>query len=134
MFIGFGIVLILMNGENIRTSIAKGNAVKSAQSTHQDRVKQNKQEARQAVDLSKVALDRAKSCILVIDSEKKVPSYLVEGQAVIDSAVKRPVRPGAVVCSLLGDTGVIDSSGLIADLARVTDTDIAEYKTILKIK
>ena len=134
LFLGFGLVLILMNGENIKASINKGNAVKAAQSSHQDRLKQNKQDAREAIDLSKVALDRAKSCIRVVDSEKKVDAYLTEGQIVIDSLLKRPVRPKATVCSGLGDTGIIDSQGAITDLARVTDTDMPEYKSILKIK
>lgn len=134
LFLGFGLVLILMNGENVRKSIDKGNAVKAAQSSHQDRLKQNKQDAREAIDLSKVALDRAKSCIRVVDSEKKVDAYLTEGQIVIDSLLKRPVRPKATVCSWLGDTGIIDATGAITDLARVTDTDMPEYKSILKIK
>lgn len=134
LFAGFGLVIILMNGENIKASINKGNAVKAAQSSHQDRLKQNKQDAREAIDLSKVALDRAKSCLRVVDSEKKVDAYLTEGQVVIDSLLKRPVRPKATVCSGLGDTGIIDSTGAITDLARVTDTDMPEYKKILKIK
>ena len=134
IFLGFGLVLILMNGENVRKSIDKGNAVKAAQTVHQDRLKQNKQDARQAIDLSKVALDRAKSCLRVVDSDKKVDSYLTEGQIVIDSLLKRPVRPKATVCSGLGDTGIIDATGAITDLARVTDTDMEMYKSILKIK
>lgn len=134
IFAGCCLAVLLMNGENIKSSINKGNAVKAAQSSHQDRLKLNKQDAREAIDLSKVALDRAKSCIRVVDSEKKVDSYLTEGQIVIDSLLKRTVRPKATVCSGLGDTGIIDSTGAITDLARVTDTDMATYKSILKIK
>ena len=134
IFLGFGLILILMNGENVRKSIDKGNSIKASQTSHQDRLKQNKQEAREAIDLSKVALDRAKSCIRVVDTDKKVDSYLTEGQIVTDSLLKRPVRPKAVVCSGLGDTGIIDSTGAITDLARVTDTDMVTYKKILKIK
>ena len=134
VFLGFGLVLLLMNGENIKSGIQKGDQIKAERSAHNDKIKQHKQEFREAIDLSKVALDRAKSCISVVDSEKKVPSYLTEGQKVIDTSVKRPVRPKAVVCSALGDTGIIDSTGGITDLARVTDTDMATYKSILKIK
>jgi hypothetical protein len=127
-------VLILMNGENIRKSIDKGNAQKAAQSAHSDRVKLNKQEAREAQDLSKVALDRAKSCIRIVDAETRLDGYLTEGQKVIDTALKRPVRPKATVCSGLGDTGIVDGEGAIADLARVTEADMPEYKKLLKIK
>ena len=133
-FLGCGLVLILMNGENIKSSINKGNAQKATQSAHSDRIKLNKQDAREAIDLSKVALERVKSCIRVIDSEKKVDSYLAEGQVVIDSLLKRPVRPKATVCSGLGDTGLIDGQGAITDLARVNESDMTEYKKILKIK
>lgn len=134
LFLGFGLVLILMNGENIRTSIDKGNAQKAAQSAHSDRIKLNKTEAREAQDLSKIALERAKTCIRVVDSVKQVDSYLTEGQKVVDTALKRPMRPKATVCSGLGDTAIVDGEGAIADLARVTESDMPEYKRLLKIK
>jgi hypothetical protein len=134
MFLGFGLVLLLMNGENIRASIDKGNAIKAEQSAHSDRIKQNKVAAKEAVDLSKVALERAKSCIRIVDAVKRIDSYLAEGQPVIDTTLNRPVRPKATVCSGLGDTGVTNEKGEITDLARVVDADMAEYKKLLKIK
>lgn len=134
VFLGFGLVLLLMNGENIKSGIQKGDQIKAERSAHNDKIKQNKQDFRESVDLSKVALDRAKSCIRVVDSEKKVDSYLTEGQIVMDALLKRPVRQKAVVCSGLGDTGIIDSTGAITDLARVTESDMEMYKSILKIK
>lgn len=127
-------MLLLMNGENIRASIDKGNAVKAQQSAHSDRIKQNKVEAKEAVDLSKVALERAKSCIRIVDAVKRVDSYLTEGQPVIDTTLNRPVRPKATVCSGLGDTGITNEKGEIADLARVIESDMPEYKKLLKIK
>ena len=134
LFLAFGLVLVLMNGENIRNSVEKGDAQKAQLTAHSDRVKQNKQEAREAIDLSKVALERAKSCIRIVDSVKRVDSYLTEGQMVVDTTLNRPVRPKATVCSGLGDTGITDQKGAIADLARVVGSDMTEYKTILKIK
>ena len=134
LFIGFGFVLLLMNGENIKKGIEKGENIKIEQSRHSDRIKQNKQEAREAIDLSKVALERAKTCIRIVDAQTQKDSYLTEGQAVIDLVLKRPMRPAATVCTALGDTGITDSKGLIADLARVTVSDMAEYKKTLKIK
>ena len=123
-----------MNGENIRASVEKGNAQKAQQTAHSDRVKQNKQEAREAIDLSKVALERAKSCIRIVDSVKRVDAYLTEGQMVVDTTLNRPVRPKATVCSGLGDTGITDQNGAIADLARVVESDMPAYKKLLKIK
>jgi hypothetical protein len=134
IFLGFAAVLLLMNGENIRASIDKGNAQKAQQSAHTDRVKLNKQEAREAIDLSKVALERAKSCIRIVDAVKKVDAYLTEGQLVVDTTLNRPVRPKANVCSALGDTGITDQNGAIADLARVIESDMPAYKKLLKIQ
>ena len=134
LFLGFAAILVLMNGENIRASIDKGNAQKFKQTAHNDRVKLNKQEAREAVDLSKVALERAKSCIRIVDAAKKVDGYLTEGQLVIDTTLNRPVRPKATVCSGLGDTGITDQNSAIADLARVLESDMPAYKKLLKIK
>jgi hypothetical protein len=134
IFLGLAALLILMNGENIKTSIQKDGAVKAAKSAHNDRIKQNKTEAREAVDLSKVALDRAKSCIRIVDAVKRVDSYLTEGQPVVDTTLNRPVRAKAAVCSGLGDTGITNEKGEITDLARVIESDMSEYKKILKIK
>ncbi|MGL5063463.1 MAG: hypothetical protein ACRC62_26065 [Microcoleus sp.] len=127
-------LLVLGNGENIRLSIEKGNQQKVAQTAHSDRVKQNRQEAREAQDLSKVALERAKNCILIVDKATGKDGYLTEGQAVIDTTLSRPVRPKANVCSRLGDTGITDQNGAIADLARVNESDMPAYKKLLKIK
>lgn len=134
LFLGFAVVLILMNGENIRTSLAKGEQQKTKQAAHNDRLKLNETEASQAIDLSKVALSRAKSCIRVLDATTKKDGYLSEGQLVIDTALNRPLRPKATVCSASGDTGITDSQGAIADLARVIESDFPEYKKTLKIK
>ena len=132
--LGFLGILLLMNGENIRASVDKGNATKSRQEQHADRIRLNTKEARQAVDLSKVALERAKSCIRIVDAATKKDSYLTEGQLVQDLVLKRPVRPGATVCSASGDTGITDQKGAIADLARVVQKDMPEYKKSLNIK
>jgi hypothetical protein len=127
-------LVIVANGENIRASINAGETSKAQKSAFNDRVKQNKLEERQAIELSKVALGRAKSCIRIVDAVKRVDSYLTEGQKVIDTALNRPVRAAATVCSGLGDTGITNQNGEITDLARVVDADMAEYKALLKIK
>lgn len=134
IFIGLGLGLLLMNGENIKTSLKKGDEIKATQSAHQDRLKLNKQDARESIDLSKVALDRARSCIKVVNSVDKSAILLTEGEIVNDPSTKRAIRPKANVCSATGDTAVTDSTGAITDLARVSDTDMATYKSILKIK
>ena len=127
-------LLLIANGENIRASVDKGNATKSRQEQHADRIKLNTEEARQAIDLSKVALERAKSCIRIVDAATGKDSYLTEGQTVQDLVLKRPIRPGATVCGSLGDTGITDQKGAIADLARVVQKDMPEYKKSLNIK
>jgi hypothetical protein len=127
-------LVTVANGENIRKSVQAGEAQKSQKAAFTDRIKQNKTEERQAIDLSKVALGRAKSCIRIVDAVKRVDSYLTEGQPVVDTALNRPVRPAATVCSGLGDTGLTNQNGEITDLARVIDADMSEYKATLKIK
>lgn len=134
LFLAFGAILVLMNGENIRTSLAKGELQKFKQTQHSDRLRINENEAKEAIDLSKVALSRAKSCIRVLDATTKKDGYLSEGQMVIDSTLNRPLRPRATVCSETGDTGITDQNGAIADLARVVESDMSQYKSILKIK
>lgn len=134
LFLGFLAVMVLMNGENIKTGIEKDQSIKTQQSLHSDRLKTNKRESREALDLSKVALERAKTCIKIVDASTKKDGYLFEGQQVLDTALKRPLRPAATVCSLLGDTGITDGKGAITDLARVSDSDMTEYKNTLKIK
>ena len=69
-----------------------------------------------------------------MDATKKVDSYLSEGQLVTDTTLNRPVRPKATVCSGLGDTGITDQNGAIADLARIVESDMPAYKKLLKIK
>lgn len=130
----FAGLVIIGNGENIRTSVQAGEAQKAQKAAFTDRLKQNKTEERQATELSKVALARAKSCIRIVDAAKRVDSYLTEGQKVIDTALNRPVRAAATVCSGLGDTGITNQNGEITDLARVVDADMAEYKKLLKLK
>jgi hypothetical protein len=134
LFLGFAAILVLMNGENVRTSLAKGEQQKTKQAAHNDRIKLNENEAKEAIDLSKVALSRAKSCIRVLDAATKKDGYLSEGQMVIDSTLNRPLRPKATVCSASGDTGITDQNGAIADLARVVESDFPEYKKTLRIK
>lgn len=123
----------LSQGENVRQSVAKGNSYRQQQSEFSDRIRINRDEARQAEKLSKVALDRYRNnCILVIDKATGKEAYLAEGQPITDRQLKRPLRTGAIVCNRLGDTAVVDSVGTITDIARIATPDLPTFKKLLE--
>ena len=123
----------LSQGENVRQSVAKGNQIRQQQSEFSDRIRTNREEAKQAQKLSKVAIDRYRNnCILVTDLSTKKETYFSEGQDVIDRQLNRRIRTGATVCNRLGDTAIVDSTGAIADIARVSTDDLPTVQKILE--
>ncbi len=128
-------LIALSQGENVRQSLYKNDQARQEQSVFNDRLRQNRTEARQAQKLSQVALDRYKAnCILVIDQKSKQQTYFREGAVVIDPGMKRPIRANAFICNKLGDTAVVDATGAITDIARVSTSDLAEFKTLLEAR
>jgi hypothetical protein len=133
IIIGSVALVALANGENVRGSLEKGNAIRSQQSQLSDRIRQNRLEAREAEKLSKVALDRYRSnCILVVDDKSGKESYLKEGSTVIDTQLGRSLRSGAFVCNELGDTAVVSQAGTVTDIARVATPDLSEFKKLME--
>lgn len=123
----------LSQGENVRQSVAKGNQIRQQQSEFSDRIRINRDEARQAEKLSKVALNRYRNnCILVIDKATGKEAYLAEGQPITDRQLKRPLRPGVTICNRLGDTAVVASDGTVTDIARITTPDLPTFKKLLE--
>lgn len=123
----------LSNGENVRQSIAKGQKISDQRNEFRDRVRQNKEEARNAQKLSQVALDRFRAnCILVADTTTGKEAFFQEGALVGDvEGTGRTLRPGAIVCNSLGDTAEIDANGAITDIARVAVEDVPAMEALL---
>ena len=133
MIIGLGVLALLSQGENVRHSLEKSNQIRALQNDFNDRIRINRTEAREATQLSKVALDRYKSnCILVVDSETKSESYFYPNSLVTDSKLNRTLRPGALVCNRVGDTAVVSEAGTITDIARVAIPDLPQLKKLLQ--
>lgn len=133
LIVGCIAILALSQGENVRSSINKGDRIRQEQSEFSDRIRANKQEARQAEKLSGVALDRYKNnCILVSDRDAGKESYFWSGESVLDKQLKRPIRTGAAVCNGLGDTAVVSADGTIADIARIALPDMAKFKQLMQ--
>lgn len=132
---GAAVLIGLAQGENVRSSLAKGSKLRQQQTEFSDRIRTNRTEAREAEKLSKVALDRYRAnCILVVDKDSSQDSYFQEGELVVEPRLNRSIRPGASVCNKLGDTAVVDGSGRITDIARVATPDLAQFKKLLEQK
>jgi hypothetical protein len=132
LIVGVVVVIALFNGENVRSSIQKGNDIRQSQAQFNDRIRQNKTEARNAVKLSKIALDRYRAnCILVVDGETGKESYFQHGQSVVDTQLNQPIRSGAPVCNKIGDTAIVSEAGTLTDIARVSVPDQPAFQKLL---
>lgn len=132
LIIGAVAVIALLNGENVRSSLQKGNDIRQEQSQFLDRIRQNRTEARQAEKLSKIALERYRNnCIFVVDEQTGKESYFQPGQSVVDTQLGRPLRSGVPICNKLGDTAIVSEAGTITDIARVSVPDGLTFKKLL---
>jgi len=126
-------LIALSQGENVRSSLSKGNQIKQQQTEFSDRIRESRTEARQAEKLSKVALDRYRNnCILVVDEQTGKESYFQPGTTVLDTQLAQPLRPSAFICNRLGDTAIVSQAGTITDIARITTPDLPEFKKIME--
>jgi hypothetical protein len=126
-------LLALSQGDNVRQSLNKGGTIRQEQAEFSSRIRQNRNKARQAEKLSKVALDRYRNnCILTVDSDTGKESYFEPSTTVVDTELAQPLRPGAFICNKLGDTAVVSDAGTIADIARVATPDLPEFKKLLE--
>lgn len=133
IIIGLGVLALLSQGENVRSSLERNNQIRSEQSDFNDRIRQNRTEEREAEKLSKVALARYKNnCIFVVDGETKLESYFQPNSLVVDTKLNRSLRSGVPVCNKVGDTGVVSVAGTITDIARVSVPDLPQLKKILQ--
>lgn len=115
----------------MKQSIAKNEAIKQDQSAFKDRLRKNRDDAKNAQDLPKVAIERYKAnCILIKGQKTGKEAYFREGAATVDTTVNRRVRDDAIVCNRLGDTAVIQD-GLITDISRVALADKPEMQNLL---
>jgi hypothetical protein len=132
LIVGLGILALLSQGEKVRSALEKNNQAQTEQTEFNDRIRQNRTEAREAEKLSQVALARYKNnCILVVDSETKQESYFQPNALVTDSKLNRTLRPGVYVCNKVGDTAVVSEAGTITDIARVAVPDLPQLKKFL---
>ncbi len=128
-------LIALSQGENLRSSLAKGNQIKQEQTEFSDRIRENRTEARQAEKLSKVALDRYRNnCILVVDDKTGKESYFQPGTSVLDAQLARTLRHGAFICNRLGDTAIVSQAGTVTDIARVSTPDLPEFKKLMEAR
>lgn len=133
IIIGIAALALLSQGENVRSSVNKNNQERTQKTEFSDRIRQNRMEARQAEELSKVALDRYKSnCIFVVDKLTRKDSYFYPNSEVVDLKLNHTLRPGAFICNKAGDTAVVSESGTITDIARVITPDLPKFKQILQ--
>ena len=130
---GSVVLVALSQGENVRTSLAKGDQVRQEQAEFSDRIRQNRTEERQAEKLSRVALGRYRNnCILVVDGATKKEGYFQPGSEVVDRQLGRTLREGAAICNRLGDTAVVSAAGTITDIARVSVPDLPKFKQLMQ--
>lgn len=132
VFIAGILGLIVMNGPKLG-AMAEIEADVSAQRIHSDRVARlQKEDARRLAALSEVALERAKSCINVVDPRTKGPLVFVEGQPVWANQSKGIPIVNRPVCNSAGDTAISNGSGLIeaGSIASVTPADLPRYTAI----
>lgn len=133
IIIGLGVLALLSQGENVRSSLEKSNLIRTEQSEFNDRIRRNRTEEREAEKLSKVALARYKNnCILVVDEQTKQESYFQPGQSVVDTRLGRTLRPGVPICNKTGDTAVVSEAGTVVDIARVAIPDLPQLKKLLQ--
>lgn len=127
-----GLLLVaLANGENIRSFTAKNEATGTRKAAHKERLKLDKERARDAKDMSQVALERYRqNCIMVVDQATRKEVYFAPGLAVLDTGLGRSVRDGAAVCNRLGDTALI-VNGVMEELASVTADDLDQLTAVL---
>ena len=132
IIIGIAVLGLLSQGENVRSAMEKNNQERTQKTEFNDRIRQNRMEARQAEELSKVALDRYKSnCILVVDKATRKDSYFYPNSEVVDLKLNRTLRPGVFICNKSGDTAVVSEAGTVTDIARITTPDLPKFKQIL---
>jgi hypothetical protein len=133
LVIVFPLVLTaLSKGELVRDSVQTGETIRQEQNDFSKRIRHNREEAKKATKLSKVAIDRIKgNCIRTVDAATKQEGYYQPGAMVFDSKLKRKIRDGAFVCNSLGDTAVIEG-GSISDIARVSLADKPQYDLLFK--
>jgi hypothetical protein len=132
IIIGLGVIALLSQGENVRSSMERTNQERTQRTEFSDRIRQNRMEERQAEQLSKVALARYKNnCVLVVDQATGKESYFQPEGSVIDQSLGRTVRPGLAVCNRLGDTALVSQAGTITDIARITTPDLPPFKKLL---
>lgn len=133
IIIGLGVLALLSQGENVRSSLEKNNQIRTEQSEFNDRIRQNRTEEREAEKLSKVALARYRSnCIFVVDEQTKQESFFQPGQSVVDPKLKRTLRSGVPICNKTGDTAVVSEAGTVTDIARVAVPDLPQLKKVLQ--
>lgn len=133
IIIGIAALALLSQGENVRSSVGKNNQERSQKAEFNDRIRQNRIEAREAEQLSKVALDRYRNnCIAVVDKKTRKDTYFYPNANVVDSKVNRALRPGAFICNKLGDTAVVSEAGTVTDIARVITPDTPKLKQIME--
>lgn len=132
LFVGAILLSILSQGENVRKSMDANAKVKARQSNFSERIRENRTEERELIQLSKVALGRYRSnCIRVVDMQTGQEAYFQENAPMIDSKLGKTLRAGALVCNRLGDTAVISESGTATDIARVTASDLPQLEKLL---
>ncbi len=126
------VCILLLNGENLRNVSARTEAVKTRKDSHKEHLKLEQERGRNALDLSKIALDRYRqNCILVVDSTTKKEAYFQPGSAVLDTALNRSVRENAPICNRLGDTAIV-TNGAIENLASIATEDWETFTAVLE--
>jgi hypothetical protein len=124
--------LLLLNGENMRAFTAKNAATGSRKDAHKERVKLEKERAKNAKELSQAALERYRgNCIMVVDGATGKESYFQPGTAVTDIALNKPVRDGASVCNRMGDTAIV-TNGAIENIAQISAEDWQAFAATLE--
>ncbi|NJM47516.1 MAG: hypothetical protein HC860_16245 [Alkalinema sp. RU_4_3] len=126
------LLVALSNGENIRSLTAKTAQTGTRKTEHKDRVKRDKERARDAKDLSATALDRYRqNCIMVLDQTTGKEVYFTPGMTAVDTALGRSVRENAAVCNKLGDTALI-INGVMEEIASADAEDLDKLAAILE--
>ena len=124
--------ILLLNGENLRNVSARTEAVKTRKDSHKEHIKLEQERGRNALDLSKIALDRYRqNSIFVVDFTTKKEAYFQPGSAVVDIALNRSVRENAPICNRLGDTAIV-TNGAIENLASISTEDWDTFTAVLE--
>lgn len=126
------IALVISQGENIRSISARTTATADRKAIQKDHLKTEKERTRNAKELSKVALERYQAnCIMVVESSTKKESYFQPGNAVVDTALGKPLRENALICNRLGDTAVV-VNGAVENIASIATEDLPQFTAILE--